>query len=31
VQLTVQHGAEILELTVHAVDRLKTMRKPAGI
>jgi serine protease Do len=31
VQLTVLHGAQIVELTVHAVDRLKTMRKPAGI
>jgi serine protease Do len=31
VQLTVLHGTELLELTVHAVDRLKTMRKPAGI
>jgi serine protease Do len=31
VQLTVLHGAQIMELTVHAVDRLKTMRKPAGI
>ncbi|MFI4927753.1 MAG: PDZ domain-containing protein, partial [Burkholderiales bacterium] len=31
VQLTVLHGAELVQLTVHAVDRLKTMRKPAGI
>lgn len=31
VQLTVLHGTEIVERTVHAVDRLKTMRKPAGI
>lgn len=31
VQLTVLHGSRIVEVTVHAVDRLKTMRKPAGI
>lgn len=31
VQLTVLHGTKLVELTVHAVDRLKTMRKPAGI
>ncbi len=31
VQLTVLHGADIQQVTVHAIDRLKTMRKPAGI
>jgi len=31
VQLTVLHGADILQVTVRAVDRMKTMRKPAGI
>jgi S1-C subfamily serine protease len=31
VQLTVLHGADIRQVTVHAVDRMKTMRKPAGI
>lgn len=31
VQLTVLHGADIREVTVRAVDRMKTMRKPAGI
>jgi len=31
VQLTVLHGADIHQVTVHAVDRMKTMRKPAGI
>jgi len=31
VQLTVLHGAEIVQVTVKAVDRMKTMRKPAGI
>lgn len=31
VQLTVQHGTEIRQVTVRTVDRMKTMRKPAGI
>ena len=31
VQLTVLHGAEVLQVTVRAVDRMKSMRKPAGI
>jgi S1-C subfamily serine protease len=31
VQLTVLHGAEIRQITVKAVDRMKTMRKPSGI
>jgi len=31
VQLTVLHGADIQQVTVHAVDRMKTMRKPPGI
>ena len=31
VQLTVLHGAEILQVTVKTVDRMKTMRKPPGI
>ena len=31
VQLTVLHGAEIQQVTVKAIDRMKTMRKPAGI
>ncbi|MBC5781714.1 serine protease [Ramlibacter sp. USB13] len=31
VQLTVLHGAEVLQVTVRAVDRMKTIRKPAGI
>jgi len=31
VQLTVLHGADILQVNVRAVDRMKTMRKPAGI
>ena len=31
VQLTVLHGAEVLQVKVRAVDRMKTIRKPAGI
>jgi serine protease Do len=31
VKLTVLHGADIRQVTVKAVDRMKTMRKPAGI
>jgi serine protease Do len=31
VQLTVLHGAEIRQVTVKPVDRMATMRKPAGI
>lgn len=31
VQLTVLHGADVRQVTVKAVDRMKTMRKPAGI
>lgn len=31
VQLTVLHGADVRQVTVRAVDRMKTMRKPAGI
>lgn len=31
VQLTVLHGADIVQVTVRATDRMKTMRKPAGI
>lgn len=31
VQLTVLHGADIVQVTVRAVDRMKSMRKPAGI
>lgn len=31
VQLTVLHGADIRQVTVRTVDRMKTMRKPAGI
>ena len=31
VQLTVLHGAEVVQVTVKAVDRMKTMRTPAGI
>jgi len=31
VRLTVQHGADTRQVTVKAVDRMKTMRKPAGI
>lgn len=31
VKLTVLHGADILQVTVKAVDRMKTMAKPAGI
>lgn len=31
VLLTVLHGADVRQVTVKAVDRMKTMRKPAGI
>jgi serine protease Do len=31
VELTVLHGADISQVTIKPVDRLKTMRKPAGI
>jgi len=31
IQLTVLHGADIREVTVRAVDRMQTLRKPAGI
>jgi S1-C subfamily serine protease len=31
VRLTVQHGADVRQVTVKAVDRMKTIRKPAGI
>jgi S1-C subfamily serine protease len=31
VQLTVLQGAEIRQMTIKAVDRMKTMRRPAGI
>ncbi|HVE52352.1 MAG TPA: PDZ domain-containing protein, partial [Ramlibacter sp.] len=31
VQLTVQQGAQVRQLTLRAVDRMKTMRRPAGI
>ena len=31
VQLTVLKGADIRQVTVKAVDRMKTMRRPAGI
>jgi serine protease Do len=31
VQLTVLHGAEVTQVTIKPVDRMKTMRKPAGI
>jgi serine protease Do len=31
VQLTVLHGAEVLQVTVKTVDRMKTMRAPSGI
>ena len=31
VRLTVMHGATIREVTDKAVDRMKMMRKPAGI
>jgi len=31
VQLTVLHGADVLQVTVKAMDRMQTMRKPAGI
>lgn len=31
VQLTVLKGAEIRQVTVRAIDRVKTMRRPAGI
>jgi serine protease Do len=31
VALTVLHGAEIRQVTIKAVDRMKTMRRPAGI
>jgi S1-C subfamily serine protease len=31
IQLTVLQGAEIRQITLHAVDRMTTMRRPAGI
>ena len=31
VQLTILHGAQILQVTVRAMDRMKTIRKPEGI
>jgi serine protease Do len=31
IRLTVLHGADIRDVTVRAVDRMQTMRKPAGI
>jgi serine protease Do len=31
VQLTVLHGAEIRQVRIQAVDRMKTMQRPAGI
>lgn len=31
IQLTVLQGAEIRQITLHAVDRMSTMRRPAGI
>jgi len=31
IQLTVLHGADIREVTVRAVDRMQTLRKPAGV
>jgi len=31
VELTVQQGSETRKVRVHAVDRMKTLRKPAGI
>jgi predicted metalloprotease with PDZ domain len=31
VQLTVLHGADVMQVTVKSVDRMTTMRKPAGI
>jgi len=31
VELTVRQGNEIRKLTVHAIDRMQTLRKPAGI
>jgi S1-C subfamily serine protease len=31
VLLTILHGADVLQVKVQAVDRLKTMRRPAGI
>lgn len=31
VELTVQQGSEVRKITVHAVDRMRTLRKPQGI
>ena len=31
IQLTVLQGAEVRQITIKPVDRLQTMRKPAGI
>jgi hypothetical protein len=31
VRLTVLHGADIVQVTVKATDRMKTLRPPAGI
>lgn len=31
VKLTILHGADVVQVTVRAIDRMKTMRKPAGI
>jgi serine protease Do len=31
VRLTVQHGTEVRQITIKAVDRMLTMRRPAGI
>jgi S1-C subfamily serine protease len=31
IELTVQQGAEIRKVKVHAVDRMQTLRKPQGI
>ncbi|MDE2606884.1 MAG: serine protease [Burkholderiales bacterium] len=31
IRLTVLHGADIRDVTVRAVDRMRTLRKPAGI
>ena len=31
VQLTIRRGGDVQTLTVHALDRMKTLRKPQGI
>lgn len=31
VKLTILHGADVMQVTVRAIDRMTTMRKPAGI